>query len=131
MISGFDNIKDTLINEAPEVSKNYTKRYLREFTNLNLSLQHKTLNTLWLVFKEVLADIIIHEKELVLPYIGTLRIRPMRQMALDIREELAEKYGYSSYKLIPKDLYEEFEKEVRQILYDKVNVLRKQGIKYR
>lgn len=130
-MNGFDYIKTNIILETPEVASKNPTRYLQEFVNLDNKLQHKVLNIIWLVLKQILITKIEKGLPVVFPYIGTLKIKPVRQLALDIKQHVAEKYGYSEYKLLPKDVYEDAEKEVKQILYDKINKLREKGIKWR
>lgn len=130
-MSAFDYIKENIIMTAPEVASKRPTSYLQEFVNLDSHLQHKVLNTLWIVFKNVIREKVEAGRPLVLPYIGTLRIKPIRQLALEIKQMVAEKYGYSDYGLLPRDLYEDAEKEVKQILYNKINDLRAKNIKWR
>ncbi len=98
--------------------------YLSEFVDLTDEEQILSLKLLWLSFTNVITNRVTLSKKIVLPYIGTLKIRDDNIIAIKHKKQTALELGYEDWKLIPKDKLEAALIKVNKLVINEMNLNR-------
>lgn len=93
-----------------------TNPNLEELIDLSDDDQSMVIGILNQAFKNVVRDTILKEDDLTLPYIGIIKIKRNNRLALKFKKEIANNFGYTDFKLIPKDKLVDAEKQVRELV---------------
>jgi len=100
-------IKKTAIETAigNSITDEADKWFLNKFNLLSLSKQLLIFDNIIDAYEEVLVECIKEIKPFAMPFIGRIHIRIGKKIDISTRDSIANKYGYVTFKDIPKDIY--------------------------
>lgn len=93
---------------------------LEKLVDLEPKLQLLSFKLIWLAFKNVIAEQVKYERDIVLPYIGSLRLKGETKILLKYRQQILKELGYNDWGEIPIDKLKECKDKAYLLAKDEI-----------